>query len=787
MADEGVVAEEAAAAVPAQVAEPAEDGATGEPVNSPLEQQQTDAADQPTTAANEPPLEHANEGAGHDEHHAVDGAEHPTAQPPQPTDIPLAISHAQPTTTPASPPTPSTTPSTGARVRGAEVFIGGLPRHLADDDLRTEFEEFGEVVSCKIMRNPLGESKGFAFLRFTTREAAQRATSRHETELQGRKIGVTISSEHDTLFLGNLRKEWTQHDIEKLARESFDKVDTVELATLPPGEQARNPRFHNRGFAFIRFHDHAAAVRAQKMAQNPTFKLGGVWRPVVDWAESQRSTDEHEMAKVKAIYVGNVPNDVDDEQLRIVFSRFGEVEKATVVKKQLAPIGFVHFTERQHALDAIDAYHGKEVDFGDGIKAILQVSLARPAEQTKKRLRAEQQAAGGRPHLGAPSPYGAPGPGSYGAPPGPYDGPPGPYGGPPPPGPFGDSTYGGPPPAKRPQFAMNDNTPYERAMFALSPSCVRRLQDILDSGLATRSDIDLRAVESLQNLPEAAVLAVFDQFQLSDFSGVRNKTAYFVGCINRVRKDYYASPAKYQMPSETSMGPPPSASYGYRQQMNPPYQAPPPSNVYQPFSGVGGYSPPPLPQQQPIQHQANIPPLPSYSQQPPSFSQQPASYSQPSSNYYSQQQPSQNSYIQSYQQQQQPATYSQPSPYQSYAQNTQGPAMNYAPPLQQAATGYSAHMAQQPQQQPPAPLPASNPYSMYSAPLPASQPLQPPQPQGQPPLPPPAGYPGSQPGAALGNYVYNPQTGAYAHAYNPNPPLASEPQPGVYYAERADF
>ena len=82
----------------------------------------------------------------------------------------------------------------------------------------------------------------------------------------------------------------------------------------------------------------------------------------------------------KKVYVGNLPFSIDDEKLREVFSEFGEVEEATVIKNKFSDrskgFGFVTFKDDAGADKAISEMNDKEVE-GRAVK----VSEAKPMEE----------------------------------------------------------------------------------------------------------------------------------------------------------------------------------------------------------------------------------------------------------------------------------------------------------------------------------------------------------------------------------------------------------------------
>jgi CUG-BP- and ETR3-like factor len=58
---------------------------------------------------------------------------------------------------------------------GSNLFIFHVPAEWKDEDLRTRFEPFGQLVSCKVSLDDSGRSRGFGFVGYTTREAAANA------------------------------------------------------------------------------------------------------------------------------------------------------------------------------------------------------------------------------------------------------------------------------------------------------------------------------------------------------------------------------------------------------------------------------------------------------------------------------------------------------------------------------------------------------------------------------------------------------------------------------------
>ena len=59
--------------------------------------------------------------------------------------------------------------------RTSDLIILGLPWKTSEDDIREYFEPFGEIMMIQLKKRPgSGESKGFAFIRFTEKEVEKK-------------------------------------------------------------------------------------------------------------------------------------------------------------------------------------------------------------------------------------------------------------------------------------------------------------------------------------------------------------------------------------------------------------------------------------------------------------------------------------------------------------------------------------------------------------------------------------------------------------------------------------
>ena len=72
------------------------------------------------------------------------------------------------------------------------IFVGNLPYRATEQELRTAFEQFGQVASASIIVDRMtGQSRGFGFVVMPTKDEGDKAIQgMNGAELAGRKLTV---------------------------------------------------------------------------------------------------------------------------------------------------------------------------------------------------------------------------------------------------------------------------------------------------------------------------------------------------------------------------------------------------------------------------------------------------------------------------------------------------------------------------------------------------------------------------------------------------------------------
>ncbi|KNA12001.1 hypothetical protein SOVF_129830 isoform A [Spinacia oleracea] len=265
-----------------------------------------------------------------------------------------------------------------------EIFVGGLDREVVDDDVKKTFEKVGDVVEVRLLKDPsTNKNRGFAFVRFATKDQAKRAlTEMKNPVIRGKRCGTAPNEDNDTLFLGNVCNTWTKEAIKQKLKDF--NVEGVENITL-----VQDPRHEglSRGFCFIQFACHADAMFAYKRLQKQDAVFGHTERTAkVAFAEPLQEPDPEVMSKVKSVFVDGLPPHWDEDRVRKHFKVYGDIERITLARNmsqaKRKDFGFVDFTAHESAIGCIEDVNKRELADGNS-KTKVRARLSNPLPKTQ--------------------------------------------------------------------------------------------------------------------------------------------------------------------------------------------------------------------------------------------------------------------------------------------------------------------------------------------------------------------------------------------------------------------
>lgn len=292
------------------------------------------------------------------------------------------------------------------------VFIKNLDKSIDHKALYDTFSAFGNILSCKVCNSEVIKSKNeeeeedesscYGFVHFETAEAAEQAIAKvNGMSINGKEVYVgpfvrkqerlkTLSNvnEYTNIFVKNLDKSVTEDQL----REMFVKFGEIQSCVIMKDEKDGS-----KGFGFINFTDHEAAIAAVDEMNNKEVEGKKLYVGRAQKKNERQATLKEKFEKLKIeratkyqgvnVYVKNLDESIDEDQLKQEFAKFGEIQSCVVMRDDKGisrGFGFVCFSQPEEAENAIKEMHSYML-----ASKPLYVALAQRKEERKLQL--EQQ------------------------------------------------------------------------------------------------------------------------------------------------------------------------------------------------------------------------------------------------------------------------------------------------------------------------------------------------------------------------------------------------------------
>ncbi|XP_055639949.1 uncharacterized protein LOC129777603 [Toxorhynchites rutilus septentrionalis] len=238
---------------------------------------------------------------------------------------------------------------------GCEIFVKRIPPEFTERELVPVFERFGRLYEMRLMMDYDNRNRGYCFVRYASEYNAKVAIQvlNHHYVKDNRTFDVQESFEKSRLFVGNLPKNVDRTTIEISFRALFP-----EMTRFVMHNRISDGNMH-RGFAFMDFSDHAAALRAKKQATPGCLRI---WEQDIKivWANPQRSLDHSSINVTKTLFIRNIDTNISKEILQNLFSDLIKSQKFNI--SRVREFAFVEFPRRDQAEYVMQTLQGRKLN-----------------------------------------------------------------------------------------------------------------------------------------------------------------------------------------------------------------------------------------------------------------------------------------------------------------------------------------------------------------------------------------------------------------------------------------
>ncbi|XP_011026320.1 PREDICTED: polyadenylate-binding protein 3 [Populus euphratica] len=240
------------------------------------------------------------------------------------------------------------------------LYVGDLEHNVKEGQLFDLFSQVAPVVSTRVCRDQAGlTSLGYAYVNFSNpQDAAKAMEVLNFTPLNGKPIRIMFShrdpttrrSGHANVFIKNLDTKIDNKALHETFA-SFGPVLSCKVAVDNNGQ--------SKGYGFIQFENEedaqSAINRLNGMLVNDREVYVGPFVRRLERIEANGSP------KFTNVYVKNLSETTSDEDLKKIFSSYGAITSAIVMKDQNGKsrgFGFVNFQSPDSAAAAVEKLNG---------------------------------------------------------------------------------------------------------------------------------------------------------------------------------------------------------------------------------------------------------------------------------------------------------------------------------------------------------------------------------------------------------------------------------------------
>ncbi|TYH48558.1 hypothetical protein ES332_D10G074700v1 [Gossypium tomentosum] len=262
----------------------------------------------------------------------------------------------------------------------ASLYVGDLDPDVTETDLINKFSAIAPVSSlrlCRCLRTR--KSLRYAYINFFSHFHARKAFAcLNHTDLKGKPMRIMWSQRDPfprKIGIGNLFVKNLDPSISSACLEGiFCRFGTI-LSCKIAEENGKS-----KGFGFVQFDSEGSAMAAMTALHDTM--LEGRKLYVAKFVRKSERTTTSEEEKFTNLYVKNLFDDMTEDLLKEMFSRYGKVCSAVIMKDgngMSRGFGFVNFQSPDDAKKALEAMNGLQL----GSKNLFVGRAQKKAERTK--------------------------------------------------------------------------------------------------------------------------------------------------------------------------------------------------------------------------------------------------------------------------------------------------------------------------------------------------------------------------------------------------------------------
>ncbi|KAL4789483.1 hypothetical protein BDV19DRAFT_25295 [Aspergillus venezuelensis] len=283
-------------------------------------------------------------------------------------------------------------PATNSQPHSASLYVGELDTSVTEAMLYELFSSIGQVASIRVCRDAVTRrSLGYAYVNYNDTAHGERALDElNYTLIKGKPCRIMWSQRDPALRKtgqGNVFIKNLDNAIDnKALHDTFAAFGNILSCKVAQDEFGIS-----KGYGFVHYETAEAANMAIKHVNGMLLNDKKVFVGHHISKKDRQSKFEEMKANFTNIYIKNIDPEVEDDEFRNLFEKFGEITSATLSRDSEGKsrgFGFVNYSTHESAQAAVEEMNDKEIR-----SQKLYVGRAQKKHEREEELRKQYEAA----------------------------------------------------------------------------------------------------------------------------------------------------------------------------------------------------------------------------------------------------------------------------------------------------------------------------------------------------------------------------------------------------------
>lgn len=262
----------------------------------------------------------------------------------------------------------------------ANVYIKNIAEELKGKLIEQEFSVYGPIFSSVVRSDENGKPLGYGYVQFKEKESAEKAITGLNGKILGGKAIIVqkfnpkrsrpVMNWKTNLYVKNFPKSWTEEQVTNFIKDKFSQFGQTTSTCIKLSDKV------GRFFAFISYEKDEDAAKALKALNEHELEGEQLYVGLAQKKSSRKRQLTEEFAKQTNetnLFIKSLKEEVTQEELREVFSEYGEVlsialKVSTKIPKSIESqgvklqFGFINFKDEKDAKKAfVEAKKNKNI------------------------------------------------------------------------------------------------------------------------------------------------------------------------------------------------------------------------------------------------------------------------------------------------------------------------------------------------------------------------------------------------------------------------------------------